>query len=416
MTTLLSRNRDYRLLWGGQVFSETGFSTSMIAFPLLVLAVTGSAAQSGLVLGAVAVAQLVAGLPAGALVDRWNRKRIMLVCEAVQALAAASLLAALWWGVASVLQLVAVAAVMGLCRALFEPAEEASLPRLVTVEQVPSAVAMNAARSNAGQLSGTALGGFLFALGRAIPFVFDVLTHVVAFFALLFVRLPVAVTERAPARHLGREILAGLRWVWHQPQVRVTALCAISLNLFFSAYYLVIIVLAATRGVPSGEIGVMAAMLGGGGILGALAAPYLHRRFSPYTLIIGVFWALTVLTPLAVFVRSGYLMGVLFAAMAFLPPAANTTISTYQLLLTPDGMRGRLGGVLGVAGGVAAAAGPALGGWLVDALPGTTAVLVCAGAITVVTLLATCHPVLRRFPRTLEPEPEFADRKGNPDG
>src|SRR5919206_556551 len=114
MTTLLSRNRDYRLLWGGQVFSETGFSTSMIAFPLLVLAVTGSAAQSGLVLGAVAVAQLVAGLP-------------------------------------------------------------------------------------------------------------------------------VAVTERAPARHLGREILAGLRWVWHQPQVRVTALCAISLNLFFSAYYLVII-------------------------------------------------------------------------------------------------------------------------------------------------------------------------------
>lgn len=66
--------------------------------------------------------------------------------------------------------------------------------------------------------------------------------------------------------------------------------------------------------------------------------------------------------------------------------------------------------------GVAAAAGPALGGWLVDALPGTTAVLVCAGAITVVTLLATCHPVLRRFPRTLEPEPEFADRKGNPDG
>ncbi|HKN54654.1 MAG TPA: MFS transporter, partial [Amycolatopsis sp.] len=74
----LSRNRDYRFLWGGQVVSETGFSTTMIAFPLLVLGLTGSAAQSGLVLGAVAVAQLVAGLPAGALVDRWNRKRIML--------------------------------------------------------------------------------------------------------------------------------------------------------------------------------------------------------------------------------------------------------------------------------------------------------------------------------------------------
>ncbi|WP_410581900.1 MFS transporter [Amycolatopsis sp. lyj-108] len=420
MTTLLSRNRDYRLLWGGQVISETGFSTSMIAFPLLVLAVTGSAAQSGLVLGAVAIAQLAAGLPAGALVDRWNRKKLMLACEAVQGLAAAALVAALWWGVANVAMMIAVAAVMGLCRALFEPAEEASLPRLVTVDQVPSAVAMNAARSSAGQLSGTALGGFLFALGRMVPFVFDAIAHVVAFVALLFVRLPPKQIEhRTATPHLGREIVAGLRWVWRQPHVRITAVCAICLNLFFSAYYLVIIVLADSRGVPAGEIGVMAAMLGGGGILGALAAPYLHRKLSPYVMIISVFWALTVLTPVAVFVHNGYLMGLLFAAMAFLPPAANTTISTYQLLLTPDALRGRLGGVMGVTGGLAAAAGPALGGWLVDALPGGTAVLVCAGAIAAVTLFATFNPTLRRFPRHVEgtaedlsQEPEMLETKG----
>src|SRR5437764_6215115 len=400
----LSRNRDYRFLWGGQVVSETGFSTTMIAFPLLVLGLTGSAAQSGLVLGAVAVAQLVAGLPAGALVDRWNRKRIMLSCEAAQAVAAASLVVALWWGVSSVAQLVAVAAVMGLCRALFEPAEEACLPRLVSSRQVPSAVALNAARTNAGQLSGTALGGFLFALGRIVPFAFDVVAHVFALVSLAFVRLPAreAPPAERPSPHLGREIVEGLRWVWQQPRVRATALCAVSLNLFFAAYYLVIIVLANDRGVPAGEIGVMAAMLGGGGILGALAAPYLHRRFSPYVLIISVFWALTVLTPLAVFVSNGYLMGVLFAAMAFLPPAANTTINTYQLLYTPDELRGRLGGVLGVVAGLAAAIGPALGGWLADALPGNAAVLTCAGAIAVVTLLSTFSTTLRSFPAVAE--------------
>jgi MFS family permease len=401
----LSRNRDWRLLWGGQVVSETGFNTTMIAFPLLVLAITGSAAQSGLVMGAVAIAQLVAGLPAGALVDRWNRKRIMLSCEAVQAVAAASLVLALWWGMASVVQLVVVAAVMGLCRALFEPAEEASLPRLVAAGQVASAVAMNAARTNAGQLSGTALGGFLFALGRIVPFVFDAVAHVFALISLIFVRLPArqAPADRPPA-HLGREIAEGLRWVWQQPRVRVMAFCAVSLNMFFSAYYLVIIVLANDRGVPPGEIGVMAAMFGGGGILGALAVPYLHRRLSPYALIIGVFWALTALTPLAVFVRSGYLMGGLFAAMAFLTPAANTTINTYQLLYTPDELRGRLGGVMGVTGGLAAAIGPALGGWLVDTLPGSAAVLTCAGAIAVVTLLTTASPALRGFPAAAELE------------
>ncbi|MGW7535469.1 MFS transporter [Amycolatopsis sp. NPDC054798] len=396
----IAGNRDYRLLWTGQVVSEAGFSTTTIAFPLLVLALTGSAAQSGLVLGAVAISQLVAGLPAGALVDRWPRKRIMLGCEAAQAVAAAGLVLALYWGVADVWMLIVVAVVMGLSRALFEPAEEASLPRLVAEEQVPAAVAMNAARTSAGQLSGTALGGFLFAVGRFVPFLFDVVAHVFAFLSLLFVRLP-RQPERAadgPPKHLGREILEGLRWVWTRPPLRATVLCVVALNLFFSAYYLVIIVLANERGVPSGEIGVMAAMLGAGGILGSLAAPYLHRRMSAYGLVIGVFWALTALTPLAVFVGNGYVMGALFAAIAFLPPAANTAIATYQLLSTPDNLRGRLGGVLGVTGGLAAAAGPALGGWLVEAVPAVPAVLVCSGSIAVVTLLTTFSGTLRGLP------------------
>lgn len=401
--TSLVRNRDYRLLWGGQVCSEAGLSTTVIVFPLLVLSLTGSAVQSGLVLGAIATAQLAVGLPAGALVDRWDRKRIMLCCEAVQAVAAASLVLTLWWGRASIAQLVVVAAVLGLCRALFEPAEEASLPRLVRGDQVASAVAMNAARTSAGQLSGTALGGFLFALGRLVPFVFDAAAHLVALVSLAFVRLP----KRQPAAdqppaHLGREILRGLHWVWGQPPVRVTMLCAVSLNLFFSAYYLVIIVLTHARGIPSGQIGVMAAMFGGGGILGALVAPYLHRRLPPYLTIIGVFWVLTALTPLAVFVHNGYVMGALFATMAFLPPTANTTINTYQLLYTPDELRGRLGGVMGVTGGLAAAIGPALGGWLVGSLPGPVAVLVCAGAIAVVTLAATASATLRGFPAAVE--------------
>ncbi|MGV9295668.1 MFS transporter [Amycolatopsis sp. NPDC003676] len=393
-------NRDYRFLWTGQVVSEAGFSTTTIAFPLLVLALTGSAAQSGLVLGAVAISQLVAGLPAGALVDRWPRKRIMLWCEAAQAVAAGGLVLALYWGVAEVWMLVAAAIVMGLSRALFEPAEEASLPRLVAEEQVPSAVAMNAARTSAGQLSGNALGGFLFAVGRVIPFLFDLVAHVFAFVSLLFVRLPRQAerAEDAPPKHLGREIVEGLRWVWSRPALRATVACVVSLNLFFSAYYLVIIVLANERGVPAGEIGVMAAMLGAGGILGSLAAPYLHRWLSAYGLVIGVFWALTVLTPLAVLVHNGYVMGALFAAIAFLPPAANTAIATYQLLSTPDGLRGRLGGVLGVTGGLAAAAGPALGGWLVEALPAVSAVLACTGSIAVVTLLSTFSGTLRGLP------------------
>lgn len=399
MSVPLSRNRDYCLLWGSQVASEVGFNASTIAFPLLVLALTSSPAASGLVLGADAAAQLIVGVPAGALVDRWSRKTIMLVAEAVQTVALASLVLALWWQVATVSQMVAVAVVMGVCRALFEPAEEASLPNVVPERQLATAVAMNAARGFLGQLSGTALGGALFAVRRWLPFAVDAVAHAASFVALLFLRLPPREREATPIGGLHREVWEGLRWVWHQRLVRTIALCAVGLNLFFHAFYLVVIVLAEQRGLPAAEIGIMASMLGVGGMLGALAAPRLHRMVSPYLSIIGVFWVLALLTPVTIVLHNGYLIGALFALMAFLAPVASTTINTYQLLLTPDGLRGRLTGVMTVVVGVAAAAGPALGGGLTQLLPGNPAVLVCSVGIALMTLLATVSPTLRRFPR-----------------
>ncbi|MFI9379908.1 MFS transporter [Kutzneria sp. NPDC052558] len=393
-------NRSYRLLWAGQALSTAGFSGSMIAFPLLVLAITGSPAVSGFVLGVDAAAQLVAGLPAGALVDRWNRKIVMLCCEAAQGVVVASLVVALLVGTATVPHMIFVAATMGVCRALFMPAENAAVAQIVTKEQLPTAVAMNSARGALGQLAGTAAGGFLYAIGRAAPFAVEVLTHLISFVALLFVRVPSQRREPVENGHLAGEMVEGLRWVWRQRHVRATVACAVSLNFFFSAYYVILVVLAKERGVPSGEIGVMAAMLGVGGLLGALLAPRLHRMISPYVSIAGVFWVLTVLTPLAVFIDNGIVLGLLFAGMALLPPTANTTINTSQLLLTPDRLRGRMTGVMTVIAGVSAAAGPAFGGVLVQQFGGDNAILLCAAGIALITVVVTVSPTMRAFPVT----------------
>jgi predicted MFS family arabinose efflux permease len=259
-------------------------------------------------------------------------------------------------------------------------------------------VATNVARGYLGHLSGTAAGGFLFAVGRFVPFAVDVLTHATAFVTLAFLRIPRRDVPPAPVGRLGSEIADGLRWVWGHRHIRVTALCAVVLNLFFSAFYIVVIVLAQSRGIPSGQIGIMAAMLGVGGLAGALLAPYLHRKISSYLSIIGVFWALTLLTPVAVLIHNGYLMGVLFAAMALLPPTANTTIMTQQLLLTPDEMRGRLSGVIGLVTGVAATVGPVLGGILVTVVAGSQAVLLCTAGIAAITVVVTISPTLRTSP------------------
>ena len=257
---------------------------------------------------------------------------------------------------------------------------------------------LNAARSSVGQMAGTAIGGVLFAVGRMVPFVVDAITHVISLLTLSFLRVPSREVRRTPISGIGGEIAAGLRWVWSHRHVRVTALCAVSLNFFFNAFYIVVIVLAHGRGVPAGQIGLMAAMLGFGGVLGALVAPTLHRVLHPWVSIMGVFWLVTLLTPLTLLASDGYVLGALFAGMAFLAPTANTTINTHQLLLTPDELRGRLSGVMNVFVGGAAAAGPALGGLLVEFVPGTVAVLWCTAGMAAVSLLVTVSPVLRRYP------------------
>jgi MFS family permease len=404
----LSRNHNYQLLWVSQVLSVTGISASVIAFPLLVLALTGSAVKSGLVLGAITTMQLLAGLPAGALADRWNRKTIMLSCEAIQLIAAVSLVTALWWNLIPIVLLVAVGAVMGMCAALFGPAEAAYLPQVVPADDLSAAVALNAARGSVGQLSGTAAGGFLFAVARFVPFIADAVAHGLACILLIFLREPPRGVQPVATRHLRQEIMVGLRWVWVQRHIRVTALCAVGLNLFISAFYLIVIVLTHTRGIPSGQIGIIVAMFGVGGLVGALVASRLSRRASPYVSIIMVFWGLGALTLTAAFVTNGWLLGALFAAMALLPPTANTVIVTRQLLLTPDNLRGRLTSVLGIAVGVAAALGPILGGLLASMFSGTNAVLVCAAGIAAVAVVATLSPTLRNFPQ----QPVIADSSG----
>ena len=92
----LRRNRDFQLLWGGQAVSLLGSQTSKIAYPLLVLAMTGSPAKAGIAGFAAMLGYLLFPLPAGGLVDRHDRKRIMIGCDAIRLLAVGSIAVAGW--------------------------------------------------------------------------------------------------------------------------------------------------------------------------------------------------------------------------------------------------------------------------------------------------------------------------------
>src|SRR3954451_23547919 len=153
----LWRNRDFSLLWSRQVISTVGTRITSVAYPLLVLLLTGSPALAGVVGVAQTLPFLLLYLPRGGWAGRWDRRRTMIACELGRAVALGSVaLTAVLGGVHAVgiAQLAAVAFVEGCLFVLFDLAERAALPRLVPPAQVPTAVAWNQARTQGADLVG----------------------------------------------------------------------------------------------------------------------------------------------------------------------------------------------------------------------------------------------------------------------
>src|SRR5258708_636479 len=139
----LWRNRDYLLLISGQAVSLAGSQFSLIAFPLLALFISGSPAQAGLIGSMRLLPYFLLSLPAGALSDRWDRKRVMQICNAGRGLSLASIPIAFALGHLTLAQLYLVSLIEGTLFVFFDLAEVACLPRVVAREQIVAATAQS---------------------------------------------------------------------------------------------------------------------------------------------------------------------------------------------------------------------------------------------------------------------------------
>jgi MFS family permease len=153
----LRRNPDFNLLWGGQVVSDLGARISGLAFPLLVLATTGSPAKAGIVAFAGSLPLLLLTVPAGALVDRWDRKRVMIIADSARCIALTSIVVALALDALTFAQIVLVALTEGVGFVFFNIAERSALSRVVPSHQLPGALARYQAREYGALLAGAHL-------------------------------------------------------------------------------------------------------------------------------------------------------------------------------------------------------------------------------------------------------------------
>jgi predicted MFS family arabinose efflux permease len=307
----------------------------------------------------------------------------------------------------------AVAFVQGVSFTAYGLAERASLPRLVHTDLLPAALAQNEAKTRGAALAGPPLGGALFGVAAALPFLANAVGYVAATVAATAVRTDLRSTAGRRTESLWAEATSGLRWTWRSPLVRATSLLVAGSNFLFQAMVLTIVVRATETGASAGRVGVMLGIFGAGGLLGALVAAGSYRVFSPKTVVIGVNWVWALLFPLLATTHNPVLLGLICAGSAFMGPMWNVVIGAYQLMLVPDELRGRVGSASTMMAWGVIPLGSLAAGYLLELRGSTFTIVAMAVAMVAIALAATFSPAVRSAPASTMDLGHFATAGGS---
>ncbi|GAA2701179.1 MFS transporter [Nonomuraea recticatena] len=394
----LWRQRDFRLLLGGRLVSQLGDQLQSLALPLLVVALTGSSTQAGIVLGLQTVVYLVFGLVAGALADRWDRKATMLWCETGRGVLTATVPVAAAFGVLGMPQLYAVAVLNGLLSTLFGAANSSALPNIVAKGDLTAALGAVGAMSSTLRIVGASVAGIVYTLGRMVPFAFNAVSFLASAASLWGIRAGFQ-QERAPTPATPRELLAdvghGLSWLWRKPVIRTLALLDAGDSLRFGTGFLLIIVLAQDLRANPVQLGIVFTGAGAGALLGSLLAPALTRRFPLGALSITMLWVEALVFPFYALAPTWWLLLVVAFAESVVSPVYNVALDSYRLGVTPDAIRGRVTSAIDTLTGGAAAVGTMASGALIALLGAPVLTYVLAGWLAVLALVATLSRTVR---------------------
>lgn len=310
------RARNFRLMWIGESVSQLGDQFHFVALSWLTLQLTNSGLALGTVLMVAAIPRLIFMLVGGAVSDRVSPRTLMLVSNALRGVLVGLLAGLVALGRAQLWHLYALAAIFGLVDAFFYPATNAMLPALMQPDDLAASNALHQGTFQLTLLIGPAISGYLIAAaGTAIAFAFNATSFVFAAVMLGLMRgfrphfamNPQAASVNAPqgAQHLIADIVAGMRYAWGNPIIRVMLLIVAAVDFsFIGPFNVGLASLADHRFVGGSQaLGIMLSAWGGGALAGVLIAGSIKtpRRRGPMLLgvvtILGIGLALLGIVP-----------------------------------------------------------------------------------------------------------------------
>jgi MFS family permease len=379
------------------LLSSAGTQLSSIAYPLLVLAVTGSAAKAGVVGFARSVPTALFALAAGVAADRWNRKWLMIGADGVRVVALTVLATTILAEQSPFWLIVLVAFVEGAGGTLFSPAQVGALRAVVPPRQLPAAAATQTGREAAVRLAGPPLGGALLTAARALPFVVDAASYAFSTLSLLAMRTPFQEDRDRDADRLRSQLAAGLRFLWSRPFLRTCAFLYGLTNFIGPGILLAVVVIGTEQGLSGGDVGLLVAAFGACLLLGSFLSPLVRRALPVRGVLVLELWtwlgcALFVAWP-NVYVLT---LGILPTALAI--PSTDSVVRGLGIAMTPDRLVGRAEAARSTIALLIAPLGPLAAGVLLANVSPRAAIAVFAAFALVLALWGTLSPAIRNAP------------------
>jgi MFS family permease len=343
------RQRNFRLFWGGQLISLMGSGMQTIGQAWLVLNLTHSAEQLGLVGALQALPVLLFSLFGGVFADRWPKRRVLLVTQSAAMMQALLLWLLLATGTLQLWHLYLLALLLGLTNSLDRPTRQAFVVEMVGREDLPNAIALNSSISTLARIAGPGLGGMIIAASSVtLLFLLNALSFLPVLVGLVLIKRsalhtrtsrPVGAGERQSTWQSLRE---GLNYVWRTPAVLLMILVA-GLVLLFGSNFNVVLPLFATDVLHIGAagFGFLSAATGLGALLSALWLAWRNSRptIRRVLLTMLIFGLLEICFALS---RVYLLSLILIASIGFTEIAFAELTMTMLQLIAPDHLRGRV--------------------------------------------------------------------------
>jgi MFS family permease len=266
----LKRYPAYRQLWSGSVLAQIAQWMQAIALGWIALELSNSAFFVGVLSFVGGMPFLVVGIPAGMIVDRFDRRTVLLICQAVAALVAVVLSSIIILGWVEQWHLLVAAFLNGSMLAIMTPAQQALTPSLVEKRDLTNAVALTSAGFNLARILGPSLAGTVIALvGVGPTFMIQATALLAAFGLILRARFPKI--ERTTGVVKASAVLDGLRYVVRRPDLRVLFMLAFIPTFFAFPYIQFLNVYAVdVLDIGAGALGIMMATSGVGALTGSL--------------------------------------------------------------------------------------------------------------------------------------------------